>query len=872
MVTRGLVNSKTFYHIITDMAGNYVYVNQHFKETFHFIAEDFIGKPSHNSYHPEDISRCLSIVEKCINHPGEAFSVNLRKPLPNDEYFWTTWEFSLLHDESGAMTGINCIGFDITEDRKNRDNLKNQEQLLTELSKQVPGALYQYLQKQDGSFTFLYVSTGTKEIYELAPKAIMENAYLPFERTHPADLERVIASIKEANETLTNWECDFRVNLPQKGTRWVRGSSKPEALPSGDILWHGFLTDITDIRNTYYQLEQSEKQNKAVLRAIPDLIFRFDKNYQFTYIRANDQSLLAAPAQSVIGKPFESFIPTPVADLAKQKIDDTIRDKNLSQLEYSLDVPNGKKHFEMRIVPFDKDEVLAIVRDVTERKKVEDALKTSERKFRELFELAPVGIFLTDTKEGKFLEMNKAFLESTQYNIDELERLGYQGITPEEYQQLDKEQGAKLMTTGKYGPFEKEYIKKDGERYPVQLNGIIVSGENGERKVLSIAKDMTDTKKEQQRLRLFESVITNANDSIIITDANPIFYPGPKIIYVNDAFTKMTGYSREEIIGKTPRVLQGPETDRATLDRLVIKMQKWEPYEIEIINYKKNGEKFWNSLSIVPVKDDKDWLKYWIAIERDVTERKKREIEKEQLIKELVLSNKELKQFSYITSHNLRAPITNLIGLINLAETIDIDNPEMQEIFDGFKISAQTLNETVNDLLRVLVIKNNQAIEQQELEFEKILKSITTQIRLSLEHSKAIIETDFSKGPVIHFNKSYLESIFLNLITNSIKYKSTTRQLHIKIVTQAEQDCIRLTYQDNGLGLDVKKLKPRIFGLYQRFHGNTDAKGLGLYLIKSQVEALGGSVDVDGQINKGLTFYFEFKGNPDDKAHTLRGR
>ncbi len=144
-------------------------------------------------------------------------------------------------------------------------------------------------------------------------------------------------------------------------------------------------------------------------------------------------------------------------------------------------------------------------------------------------------------------------------------------------------------------------------------------------------QDITEQKKEEHRLRLMESVITHTHDSVLITEAEPIEDTGPRIIFVNEAFTRMTGYSAQEIIGKTPRILQGPKTDRKELARLKQSLAKWEPCQVTTINYTKSGEEFWVNLSISPVADETGWYTHWISIQRDVTSIKQKELQKKLL-------------------------------------------------------------------------------------------------------------------------------------------------------------------------------------------------------------------------------------------------
>src|SRR5690606_8549566 len=131
----------------------------------------------------------------------------------------------------------------------------------------------------------------------------------------------------------------------------------------------------------------------------------------------------------------------------------------------------------------------------------------------------------------------------------------------------------------------------------------------------------------QTHLNLLESCISCLNDIVLITEAEPFDEPGPRIVFVNEAFEHRTGYSRLEAIGNTPRILQGPKTQREELDKIRKSMNKWEPVRTELINYTKSGEEFWLDLDIVPIADSKGWYTHWIAVERDITDRKMAELE-----------------------------------------------------------------------------------------------------------------------------------------------------------------------------------------------------------------------------------------------------
>ena len=390
--------------------------------------------------------------------------------------------------------------------------------------------------------------------------------------------------------------------------------------------------------------------------------------------------------------------------------------------------------------------------------------------------------------------------------------------------------------------------------------GFLLKDENGKAiRMIGALQDITKQKEEELRLKLLETVILQTKESIVITEANFNKNLLPKVIYVNPAFTQMTGYKSEEIINNSLSILRGPNTDITVLKRILETIKNKEEGLLEIKSYRKDKTEFWLRFTMIPIYNAEQELSHWVSIQRDVTEEKNQEKEKEQLIKELTQNNKDLKQFSYITSHNLRAPMSNLTGLLNLIEDIEIEDSELKEIIDGFNKSTHLLNETIEDLTKVMIIKDNIAIETENISLKDIFENIFNQLTTQIELSKPILKLDIEHVNLLNTNKAYLESILLNLLTNSLKYRANNRVLRITIAAHQVDDTIQLSFKDNGIGIDLVKNKDKIFGLYQRFHDYPDSKGLGLYLVKSQVEAMKGTISIESQVNKGTTITITFK-------------
>ncbi|NOS91560.1 MAG: hypothetical protein HOP30_06535, partial [Cyclobacteriaceae bacterium] len=229
------------------------------------------------------------------------------------------------------------------------------------------------------------------------------------------------------------------------------------------------------------------------------------------------------------------------------------------------------------------------------------------------------------------------------------------------------------------------------------------------------------------------------------------------------------------------------------------------------------------------------------------------EIEIEKRTKELVEYTQQLEQFAFISSHNLRAPIARILGLGNLLE-ISHDPEDEAQIKKNLIVSAQELDRVVKDLNTILEIKNSNHQIAHTVRFEEELKLLLVGLEKDLNDSNTSLTFDFSEAPLIKTIRPYLDSILINLISNAIKYRDFERRPEIKIKTSQVGEFICLSVSDNGIGLNLKLVQKKIFTIYSRFHTHVEGKGLGLYLVKAQAEALGGKVEVESKEGEGTIF------------------
>lgn len=632
--------------------------------------------------------------------------------------------------------------------------------------------------------------------------------------------------------------------------------------------------DITEKQKVREQLKQNHEQLTKLTENVDAVVYQFEisTDGKMTFPFMGKGILRIAPnidIEQLKQDATSAFINIHPDDLPELLISIEESRKNLTDWEFeyrSTALKDKLTWIKASSRPTKKEDGTIVwygyLLDITDHKLSEEKIKISKERYDIIAKATNDTIWDVD------LINNKTFWSSGikdtygyDYRHSDLSESDwwYSKIHPNDLTRVQLSMADCLINKKSRWEYEYQFMCADGTYKYIYDRGFLVMDENGNPiRMIGAMQDITNQKKEELRLKLLESVITNTTDSVIITE--PDVKTGDQIIvFVNDPFIKMTGYSIEELIGKSPRMFQGINSDTKELNKIKKAIVNYQKYQTEIINYRKNGEEYWINMSISPVKNELGKPTHFIAIEKDVTERKLREIEREHIIAELSQINKDLKQFSYVTSHNLRAPIANLLGLTTLLDQYKITSKSLKQILDGIRQSALIFDDTIKDLTNVLIIKDQINIVKENISLTEITNNVLSQLNITLDDNEVKVNYNFEEAPFANFTKAYLESVLLNLFTNSIRYKSPKRKLKINISSRDSIDFVILTFNDNGIGIDTELHKEKIFKLYQRFHDNPDGKGLGLYLIKSQIEALGSMIDIESKVDVGTTFIIKFK-------------
>jgi signal transduction histidine kinase len=225
---------------------------------------------------------------------------------------------------------------------------------------------------------------------------------------------------------------------------------------------------------------------------------------------------------------------------------------------------------------------------------------------------------------------------------------------------------------------------------------------------------------------------------------------------------------------------------------------------------------------------------------------------------ELERSNKELEEFAYISSHDMKSPITSLQGLLTLMEQENSVKPESADLFKLVKNSARQMQKTINALNEIIAFRKTLSIERQKIAFQDALEEVKIGLYEMVISSGAIINARFSDCPYVNYPPVHLKSILQNLLTNAIKYKQEGKPPVINMTTICEGDGIILEVSDQGMGIDMKRYKDKLYGLFQRFHTHADGMGIGLHMIHSIIESYNGKISIESEVNKGTTFKIYF--------------
>ena len=396
--------------------------------------------------------------------------------------------------------------------------------------------------------------------------------------------------------------------------------------------------------------------------------------------------------------------------------------------------------------------------------------------------------------------------------------------------------------------------------------------------VFMVSRDVTEEVAYQEHIRLLEAVLDNIQDVVLVTEAEPIDPPGPRILYVNRAFEQMTGYTALEAIGQTPRMLQGPETSAEARARIRQALQNWQPITIELINYRKDGRPFWAELSITPIADETGYYTHWVAVQRDVTERRRIEAQQRQRSR-----LESVGQLSAGIAHNFNNLLAVIQGYGEMLRRDVAHSPQLVRRLESILRAARRGSELVQELM---VFSRQRDGQPQILDVCRAAQEVLDMARRLLP---AEIEVDdlslaslTGESLCASLDPSRFSQALLNLILNARDAMPAGGRLTVTVGQQAITDVFALTARvvyarppepgdyvfvrvsDTGVGMDAET-QQRIFEPFFTTKEVGRGTGLGLATVYGFVGESHGFITVDSAPRKGTTmglFFPLVKGTP----------
>lgn len=300
-----------------------------------------------------------------------------------------------------------------------------------------------------------------------------------------------------------------------------------------------------------------------------------------------------------------------------------------------------------------------------------------------------------------------------------------------------------------------------------------------------------------------------------------------------------------------------PNERKSFIEEAIKQVNNKEMVCYETVYTVKGGGEEWFDVKWVGVVNKKLENTGVILTLRNITEKKSMDLEREKITAELIRRNQDLEQFTYIISHNLRSHVANIKGLSNLLNCFEYTDEECVGTLDALSNSVNSLDKVIIDLNQILQTGKQANDKNEWVSLPVIFEEIRSELQSLIHSNNASLNCDFSEISELFILKSYLYSVFQNLIVNSIKYRSTEKAPVINVTSKLKGDKVIIYFKDNGKGIDLTKNGAHLFGLYKRFDNMVEGKGMGLFMVKMQVESLGGSISVESEIDKGTEFKIE---------------
>lgn len=720
------------------------------------------------------------------------------------------------------------------------------------------------------------MSQTCQEVYGYSVRDFEENSNLWFELILEEDKPIIHANypIMNAGHSFSQ---EYRIRHRNGSVRWIESRITPTLDIDGQLIrLDGVSKDITGKKESEERLRKSEAHLLASQRIAKIGSWELDlhnaSNISENGLFWTDETYRIfgyEPGEvEVTNQLFFNHVHPDDLGIIEEAINQSLQNHSTYEVEHRILLPNGVERFvsERGEIEFDQRSgnplrMVGTVQDITDRKIAEQALKQAEANLRTILENTDTAYVLLD-ENANILTYNRLAKElaKAEMNVDLEEGMNYVQILPEYRREETWKIIMDILEKGRNYSYEVEYKTEDGPStwlharlHPIVRDQKVVG-------LSSAATDITDRKKIEKLIKKnnerYELVTKATRDIIWDWDIKN------GAVFRSANYHKIFGYDPQEDDESLEKWLERihPDDRERVLQEMTASVSSSESnlWEDEYRQRKQNGEYVYIQDRGYIIYNKRGEPVRMVGAMRDITQQKLLEIERQKITDDLIIKNQHLEQFAYIVSHNLRAPVANIIGFTELFKEPGIDKDKQEMIMQELAGCTTKLDTVIVDLNQILHEQNDLLQNREKVLFREIAEEVISSLKGHIEKEGAVLKTDFSRAEGLVAIKSYVHSIFFNLISNSLKYRKPDTALVIDIKSQRKKGKVILTFRDNGLGIDLNVNQGQIFGLYKRFHNNVEGKGMGLFMVKKQVESLRGTITLSSEVNMGTKFTLEF--------------
>lgn len=599
----------------------------------------------------------------------------------------------------------------------------------------------------------------------------------------------------------------------------------------------------------------------------------FSLESKLVYTNPIAKTFFALPKVNQIQPSIKEIFPNLQKEGFLSQILSGLSKKNNSKIYLNAELLTNKKFENKKLYSLFAEELsenhfYLIIQEFTEPSFAEKSFYENEFRLNHVLKTMINGVVVTNL-EGQIIYANESAANILSLSIDNIQNKYFSG---KEWQQirddgspLPKEELPLAEALGKQKTvynFEHGLVS-DGEKIKwLSINAAPLFDEKGNLEGATASfLDITELKNTEHRIQSKNKKLKAVLDAIersaivSVSDKNGI------LKRVNQKFIEISGYTEKELVGSDHRKLNSQFHPKEFWEKMWKDILSGIPWEGVIRNKSKDGNFFWLQTFIHPLYDSNNSIESFLSIRFNITEEVEALENTNRMLHFTGIQNSKLQNFAYIVSHNIRQHSSNFTSLIDLLEESPTEE-ERKNIVKMLHASSEKLNETITHLNDIISINQmlNKPVELCSME-EEIQKTLNI-LKGSIESRNIEVFLDLEDHLELKIIPAYLESILLNLVSNAVKYVRLKKGAFIKISSKKLPGQVQLTVEDNGLGINLEKHGNKIFGMFKTFHKNEDARGIGLFITKSQVEVLGGTISVESKEGIGSKFTVFFPENP----------